>query len=90
MEKMFLKVKEIVDSFDYPGLLRIKFELFWNDKWGYYEIVPTFVMDYWRISHSERKNQEMLLNVLKHSLSDRIESYLGIHVISPNASLVLN
>jgi hypothetical protein len=74
--KRYQAIKEIVDSYTFPHLVKTEFELKWDDRFGFYVIEPTFYMNGFVPESSTQ--------VMKHELCDRIESYLGIHIVSHN------
>lgn len=77
--KRYNAIKEVVDTYTFPHLVRTEFDVKWNNDFGFYVIEPTFYMNGFV--------PENAVNVMKHELCDRIESYVGIHIISHNAHI---
>jgi hypothetical protein len=85
--KRYNLIKELVDTFDFPGLIKTEFELDWDDRFGFYKIYPTFHMDYLKMGVRARLHLDGVNTVLRNELCQRIEDYLGIHIVSPKAEL---
>ena len=85
--KKYKAIKEVADSFDYSGLIKLEFDVDYNNVFGYYRIHPTFRMDYWKMTVPERRNTELLKNVMSLELCQRLEDYLGIHAIPGNTKI---
>ena len=81
--KRYFAIKNIVDSFEHPGLVKTEFNVEYNYKFGFYEIVPTFYMKKSEIPRSEVSKLDLLKMLMRNDLCQRIEDYLGIHITSP-------
>ena len=77
--KKYQAVKDIVDSYSFKDLVKTEFNLRWNNDYGFYDIEPTFYMS--------RDVPKGYLTVMKNELCDRIEDYLGIHIVSHNGHI---
>jgi len=85
--KKYSLIKELVDSFYYQGLIKTEFDLEWDNRFGYYKIYPTFYFDYLKMDPRERLVLSGMNVILRNELCQRIENYLGIHIISPKAEI---
>lgn len=85
--KKYNAIKEVVNSFDYNGLIKLDFDVDYNSVFGYYRIHPKFTMDYWKMTFPERRNTELLKNVMTLSICQKLEDYLGIHVVPGNSKI---
>jgi len=88
--KRYFAIKDLVDSFKHRGLIKIDFDLKFNDSYGFYEVKPTFYFDYMEMDPVERMRSGILKTVLSGELVQRIEDYLGVHIVSHNSKLILH
>ena len=86
--RKYSAVKSLVDSFDYKGLIKTEFDLKFNNEFGFYEIEPTFYIDYWRIPPGGRQLMNQLKSTMTSHLIERIEDFLGIHIVSHKSHII--
>lgn len=82
-------VKNLVDTYQYPGLDKITFDLEYNKTYGFYEITPKFYFNVHKM-HPQDVNVPVPFFKTYHSnkLLERIESYLGIHIVSHTCEII--
>jgi hypothetical protein len=77
--KKYKAIKEVVDTYTFPHLVKTEFDIKWDDRFGFYVIEPTFYMS--------SVVPKSYLTVMKNELCGRIEDYLGIHIVSHNGHI---
>lgn len=87
--KKYSAIKDLVDSFEFEGLIRTEFDLNFNNDFGFYEIEPTFHFDYWKMGPWARQKSSDLKTILSSDLCQRIEDFLGIHIVSHKSYLYI-
>jgi hypothetical protein len=81
--KRYKRIKDIVDSFRFDGIDKVEFDLDYDDKFGFYKLFPTFYVS------DKHFNIQLLRTVAENELSQKIEDYLGIHIVTINSNMVM-
>jgi len=82
--KKYKAIKEIVDSFTFDGVEKVEFDVDWDDKFGFYKIYPTFHVS----PETVLSNSSLFKTVVGNELVQKIEDYLGIHIVCVNTKIV--
>jgi len=81
--KRYQSIKTIVDSFDFNGIDKVEFDIDYDDKFGFYKLFPTFYVS------DKHFNRRLLQTVAGNELAQKIEDYLGIHIVTINSNIVM-
>jgi hypothetical protein len=79
--KLYKLIKFIVDSFTFDNVVKTTFELNFNDKFGFYEIDPTFYVTGFIL------NEKSFLFDAKMALVKKLELYTGVHIVPVGGKL---
>lgn len=73
--KIYKAIKFIVDSFTFDNLVKTTFELNYNDKFGFYEIEPTYYVNTYIYNPKDyifNANQDLI---------KKLDAFIGVHII---------